>query len=29
MLDGWAVEWGNFTASYVESPGGGEADSRQ
>ncbi len=22
MLDGWAVEWGNFTASYVESVGG-------
>jgi ketosteroid isomerase-like protein len=22
MLDGWAVEWGNFTASYVESAGG-------
>ena len=22
MLDGWAVEWGNFTGSYVESAGG-------
>src|SRR5262245_49668985 len=22
ILDGWAVEWGYFTASYVESPGG-------
>ena len=22
LLDGWAVEWGYFTASYVESPGG-------
>jgi ketosteroid isomerase-like protein len=22
MLDGWAVEWGNFTGSYVESVGG-------
>jgi len=22
MLDGWAVEWGHFTASYVESAGG-------
>ena len=22
MLDGWAIEWGNFTASYVESAGG-------
>src|SRR5262245_60964011 len=22
MLDGWAVEWGNFTASYIESAGG-------
>jgi uncharacterized protein (TIGR02246 family) len=22
--DGWAFEWGHFTASYVESPGGEE-----
>ena len=22
ILDGWAVEWGYFTASYIESPGG-------
>ena len=22
ILDGWAVEWGYFTGSYVESPGG-------
>ena len=22
VLDGWAVEWGNFTGSYVESAGG-------
>ncbi len=22
VLDGWAVEWGYFTGSYVESPGG-------
>jgi uncharacterized protein (TIGR02246 family) len=22
ILDGWAVEWRQFTASYVESPGG-------
>jgi ketosteroid isomerase-like protein len=22
ILDGWAVEWRNFTASYVDSPGG-------
>ena len=22
ILDGWAVEWREFTASYVESPGG-------
>jgi len=22
ILDGWAVEWRSFTASYVESPGG-------
>ena len=22
MTDGWAVEWGYFTGSYVESPGG-------
>ncbi len=22
ILDGWAIEWRNFTASYVESPGG-------
>ncbi|HAF24568.1 MAG TPA: hypothetical protein DCK93_16975 [Blastocatellia bacterium] len=22
MLDGWAVEWGNFTGSYVESADG-------
>ena len=22
MLDGWAVKWGNFTGSYVESAGG-------
>src|SRR5438093_2495997 len=22
MLDGWAVEWGNFRGSYVESAGG-------
>src|SRR5262245_17058210 len=22
MLNGWAVEWGNFTGSYVESLGG-------
>ena len=22
ILDGWAVEWRNFTGSYVESPGG-------
>ena len=22
ILDGWAVEWRNFTASFVESPGG-------
>ena len=22
MLEGWAVEWGNFTGSYVESAGG-------
>ena len=22
LLDGWAVEWGYFTGSYVESPGG-------
>src|SRR5438105_12560130 len=22
MLDGWAVEWGNFTGSHVESAGG-------
>ena len=22
ILDGWAVEWGSFTGSYVESPGG-------
>ena len=22
ILNGWAVEWGYFTASYVESPGG-------
>jgi ketosteroid isomerase-like protein len=22
ILDGWAVEWRYFTASYVESPGG-------
>ena len=22
MLDGWAVEWGNFTASYIEAAGG-------
>jgi ketosteroid isomerase-like protein len=22
ILDGWAVEWGNFTGSYVESAGG-------
>src|SRR4029453_12092108 len=23
IWDGWAVEWGYFTGSYVESPGGG------
>src|SRR3989475_12973961 len=28
MLDGWAVEWGNFTGSYVESAGGGGEQSR-
>jgi ketosteroid isomerase-like protein len=22
VTDGWAFEWGYFTASYVESPGG-------
>ena len=22
ILDGWAVEWREFTASYIESPGG-------
>jgi uncharacterized protein (TIGR02246 family) len=22
ILDGWAIEWRQFTASYVESPGG-------
>jgi ketosteroid isomerase-like protein len=24
ITDGWAVEWGYFTGSFVESPGGGE-----
>jgi ketosteroid isomerase-like protein len=28
MLDGWAVEWGNFTGSYVESAGGEVKQSR-
>ena len=22
MLDGWVVEWGHFTGSYLESPSG-------
>jgi hypothetical protein len=22
ILDGWAVEWGYITGSYVETPGG-------
>jgi ketosteroid isomerase-like protein len=26
--DGWAFEWGYFTASFVESPGGGEKHIR-
>jgi ketosteroid isomerase-like protein len=26
--DGWAFEWGSFTASFVESPGGGEKHLR-
>jgi ketosteroid isomerase-like protein len=28
MLDGWAIEWGNFTGSYVESAGGEEKQIR-
>jgi len=28
ILDGWAVEWGNFTGSYVESAGGEERQAR-
>ena len=23
-MDGWAFEWGYFTATYVEAPGGEE-----
>jgi ketosteroid isomerase-like protein len=28
MLDGWAVEWGDFTGSYVESAGGDVKQTR-
>ena len=28
ILDGWAVEWGYFTGSYVESPGGEAKETR-
>jgi ketosteroid isomerase-like protein len=28
IWDGWAVEWGYFTASYVEAPGGEPKQSR-
>lgn len=28
ILDGWAVEWGYLTASYVESPGGAAKEIR-
>ena len=28
ILDGWAVEWGHFTGSYLESPSGGAKQMR-
>lgn len=28
IMDGWAVEWGYFTGSYLESPGGQEKQIR-